>query len=244
MEDFKLLLNEYNRAVSSNPNFTDSPALIPLLLKHGAFTPSRLEKWPFALVLEEMNKDEVYRSEMVESFKKLVKNLDHNTNSFNLNEKKAVSFLLAARDSFPQILNHLSFAIGTNLRILLACLEYGVFTVTLDLRSMVAYLPLPLDSNLLELAPKFKLKYPRLAIMLTNPSITIAQGALSFSIDNNENLFEQKFILDCAARYLDSRTLYDELIVPVWNTDVAPIVLDSMKFNQDLISFCNAYINK
>ena len=245
-EDFKLLLSEYCR-VATKLNLTDSPALIPVLLKNGAFTPSRLESWPFPQILEEMTRNEGYRCKIIDSFAALITTGGGVSEApFTLNEKKAVSFLLATRENHPKLLEYLKDVILENVRINIATLEYGLLRdKSDDLRSSFRSINLPCP-QIETIAPKLKSKYPTLCSMISDPSTSKSLNALSVLKESLDPLaeFELKCVLDCAARTHPSDFLYEEIISSIWNPSnggedkVMLVVIDSMKYNKDLQSFC------
>lgn len=238
-DDFKLLLSEYTRLVSTSPSFKDSPSIIPLLLRTGSFSPSRLDHWPFASISTLVDTDLSYRQKFTSAFTELVSSLPTTDTSFTLNEKKAVSFLLASRD-FPHIYYYLHDEIISNPRVLLACLEYSCLTPPMP--EQVRHLSLPC-SQLDTLAPKFKSKYSLLSIMIASPSIDTTKQALNrlYSSSAPDTELELIAVLQCAARSLNSQLLYSEIITPIWGTKnekLAIVVLECLALCPALVNFC------
>lgn len=238
-EDFKILLSEYTRVVSTSPSFTDSPSLIPLLLRTGSFSPSRLDRWPFQAISSQLETDTIYRNKFTSAFSELVSITLPSETAFTLNEKKAVSFLLATRE-FPIIHFFLHGTIISNSRILLASLEYSC--LILPLPEQVRSLSLPC-TQLVCLAPKFKSKYPLLSTMITCPSIDTAKLALDrlYSSPSPNTEFELIAILQCAARSTNSELLYSEIIKPIWGTKnekLAIVVFEALALCPALLKFC------
>ena len=242
-DDLKLLLSEYTRLASTSPSFTDSLSLIPLLLRTGSFSPSRLDRWPFQLISTQIETDASYRDKISSAFLELVSLTNSPAEGFSLNEKKAVSFLVATRD-FSSIHNCLSDITINNQRILLACLEYSCLTSSLNIQVRNLSLPCPQIDTL---TPKFKAKYPLLSSMLVNPTIKDAKLALDRLYSSLSPATEQELItvLECAARCLSPILLHSEIIKPIWGTrneQLAIVVLESLYLCPELSRFCEEYL--
>lgn len=241
-EDFQVLLAEYSRLTSTisttSNSFTESPSVIPVLLRHGAFTPSRLERWPFPSILQEMEQVP-YRDRFIQAFNDLLINKDDNLIHFSLNEKKAVALLLATKDSFFKLHEYLTPSIISHPRILLAAIEYSA--VPLD---MCLYLPI--EFTIAEsLALKIKAKHPLLISMLASPHISTALTALH-RLKTSTDDPEAKLVISCAARSLDSRTIYMEIISPVWELkkeELIRVIFEAISCtDNDLKAFCLEYL--
>lgn len=237
--DFNILLSEYTRLINSNKSFKESIQLIPVLIRHGAFTPSRLEGWPFPLILSELDTNPTYRIEFIKSFNDLIYLQDYSCNSFTLNEKKGVAILLAAKDSFNGIIEHLKPSLFNNCRILLAALEYSVVPLEFCFELAVPCVQAEY------LVPKLKSKYPLLVEFLVNPNISKAKEAFLRLREVLDDL-EAGIILRIAARVLDSKDIYNEIVVLMWeskNEELALVVLDALSESPDLKGFCEEYLN-
>ena len=246
-EDFSVLLAEYTRLLSTisnnNPgiSFSESPAVIPILLRHGAFTPSRLERWPFPAILKEIQLQPSYRASFIQSFNELVlyRSLQP-SDPFTLNEKKGVAMLLATKDSFPQIQESLHSSIVNHPRLLLAGIEYTALPLDMCLELPCPFPPAD------TLAPKLKLKYPLLISMLASPIITTATTALH-RLQSSINDPEAKLVLSCAARSLHSRSVYEEIIAPVWESNnealIAAVFAAISRCDNELKDFCQSHLD-
>lgn len=237
-QDFKLLLSEYSRLASTSASFTDSPLLIPLLLRTGSFTPSRLDHWPLPAISSLLDTDVSYRLKFASAFSELV-SASSADSAFSLNEKKAVSFLLATKE-YPHIHYFLHDEIISKQRILLACLEYSCLTPPLP--EQVRHVLLPCQ-QIDSLAPKFKSKYPLLSTIIACPSIEPAKLALDRLCHSQapDNELELIAALQCAARSLNSQILYSEIIAPIWGTKnekLAIVVLQCLALCPALVNFC------
>ena len=245
-EDFSILLAEYNRltnATVGTVSFTESPAIIPILLRHGTFTPSRLERWPFSTVLLEMENEPLYRDRFICAFNDLLeKELPLHSASpvANLNYKKGVALLLATKDSFPQLHGHLHPSIVKLPRFLLLAIEYTA--VPLEMCLNLPY-PFPHADTL---APKLKAKYPLLVSIITDPHISLAREALHrLQTPATSADLEAKLALACAARALDSHSIYKEIIGPVWEAkdeELAVVVFEAISHSDELKAFCQEYL--
>lgn len=239
MDDFSVLLAEYNKIINSSPSLSDSPAVIPILLKHGAFTPSRLERWPIPAILAEMQSDASYRDRFIQSFNQLIS--VNNSDSVTLNEKKGVALLLATKDSLHEFLYP---TIKDNPRFLLIAIEYSVLPLDLCLN-----LSLPVASNCISIAPKLKSKYPLLISVLQDPNIINAKDALH-RLQACPSDLEAKLALSCACRALDSRLIYSEIVQAVWDSDntenpeLIRSVLEAVSHSPDLKAFCEKYLSE
>ena len=95
------------------------------------------------------------------------------------------------------------------------------------------------------LAPKLKAKHPLLVSMLASPNISIALTALQ-RLQTSTDDSEAKLAISCAARSLDSRSIYSEIISPVWaskNEELARAVFEAIsRTDNDLKAFCLEHI--
>lgn len=273
--DLKLLLAENSRLLSllDDSNVSTSPSsvqIIPVLLRYGAFTPSRLQKWPFSEMASTIQQDSQYLSVLIQGFLDLVHTIPLDTGTmpedrFTLNEKKAISFLLASRDStFPKINELIYPQIVSSSRVHLACIEYSVYnSSSYSLNEQCRHLPIPFP-QLHQLAPQFKIKFPLLVEFISNPSISTATIALNRLQDlltespetalsvvndkailNNSDHLEFQVILECSARSLHSQLLYTDIITPIWgseNETLNKIVFRALSLNSDLKAFCEGVL--
>ena len=270
--DLKLLLAENFRLLSllddSNVSKSGSSVqIIPVLLRYGAFTPSRLQKWPFSEIASNIQQDPQYRSALLQGFLDLVHTVPLDTeiipeDRFTLNEKKAISFLLACRDSnFLKINEFIYPQIFSLPRVHLACIEYSVYTSSsYSLNEQCRHLPIPF-LRLNELAPQFKIKFPLLVEFISNPSISTAalalnrlkghlltespETTLSKATLSCSDPLEFQVILECAARSLHSQLLYNDIITPIWgseNETLNKIVFRALSLNSDLKAFCEGVL--
>ena len=242
MDDFSVLLAEYNKIINSSTSLTDSPAVIPILLKHGAFTPSRLERWSIPAILAEMQSDASYRDRFIQSFNQLISVHDAAANdAVTLNEKKGVALLLATKELLHEFLYP---TIKANQRFLLIAIEYSVLPLELCLN-----LSLPVAPNCTSIAPKLKSKYPLLISVLQDPNITHAKDALH-RLQACPSDLEAKLALSCACRVLNSRLIYSEIVQAVWNSEntenpeLIKSVLEAVSHCSDLKAFCEKYLSE
>lgn len=256
--DLKLLLAENGRLLSLLDNYdsnsnTSSVQIIPVLLRYGSFTPSRLQKWPFSEISSTIQQDPQYLSVLINAFFDLVQGPPLETkpeDRFTLNEKKAVSFLLASRDSSFIKINELFYPqIFSSPRVHLACLEYSVYnSSSYTLNEQCFHIPIPFP-QIIQLAPQFQAKFPLLVEFISTPSISIAKTALHRlqdrkSTEKTDHL-ELQVVLECAARTLHSQLLYTEIITPIWgseNENLNKIVFQALALNSDLRAFCEGVL--
>lgn len=251
-EEIKLLLAENARLLAENAKASDSLQIIPVIIRHGTFTPSRLEKWPFHELSREIETSLQYRTSFIHSLIHLVSqstSTDTNsTISFTLNEKKAVSILLASKGHFKPVLLPILKELAISApRTLLAHMEYVDFPVDYETLSSQCSL-FHLKANTAtssrfsaSMVPKLAAKYPLLLEMLEKPSIEQPKRALQLLIENSGSESENRVILECAARCLDSYQLYTEILTPIWGIKREPaavLVLSALSHCKELESFC------
>jgi len=240
-EELKVLLAENSRLLALNLKASDSLTVIPVLIRHGSFTPTRLERWPFADLSREIQCNPEYRDKFLRAFLELVKAAEGPT--FTLNEKKAVSILLAAKDHFEGQIQAIILGVlqASAPRSLLAYMEFVNFPLEYQsLSQQCSQLPMPFPC-ISSLAPKLNAKYPLLLEMINRPSIDPPKRAIDLLLANQGNETENRVVLECAARYLDSYQLYTDILTPIWGNkreSVVALVLDALSRCKELESFC------
>ena len=232
--DVLLLLKENARLqeelIKVGKAFHDDIQVIPIILSHGTFSPKRLETWNYAKLARQ---DEKFLKRLSDGLITLA--TSHNSDSVSINEKKAVSFLVAASNSAPELVQSLLAETAIRApRLHMLAREYVV--PEKDWLNPISNLKLPCpDAE--KLCPKFAKKYPLCTLFISNPSIHPIKELL-----RTDRFLEINFVVTLAARHFkDSRMLYNEILLPVWeskNTKLAEVVLKALSNNPDLQAFC------
>lgn len=194
-----------------------------------------------------MSSDPDYQKTIIESFIELT-SFPGEPNQFTLNEKKGLAFLMAAREKFPQLLIQFLPAVEALPRLILACLEYKIFVEATEniVVEICRSLPIPLPEAS-DLLSKLKTHSSLLVAAIVHPTIIDTKHVLEALKTSPNPSTEYHLIaaLECAARSLDSKELYAEIVAPIWgteNTSLARTVLTALSQCPQLESFCKEYL--
>lgn len=240
---------------------SDSLATIPALLESGNFNPKRLAGWNFAEVARCMERDSVFHQQLLDALFRLFLSNRETIASTEapccLEEKKAVSFLFAARHetgifttAFDECCRRMEHGAAPQyVRILLIMREYLAGELSLPWAGLEAALA-PIAA-LEILNRRFVDEHPLAALILTHPSIHPAKAALERLLQRTTPVLvperdECVFVLTMAARLVSPARLHQELLVPLWTVaptrstamHVAGIVLKTLVECNELRSFC------
>lgn len=233
-EDILLLLKENARLqeelVRAGKTIQDDIQVIPIILSYGTFSPKRLETWNYA---ELARQDEKYLQRLTDGLITLA--TSQSSETVSISEKKAVSFLVAASSSAPELVKSILDVTAMRApRLFLLAREYVVPEKDWLCPDFNIKLPCP-DAE--KLCPKFATKYPLCALFISNPSIHPIKELL-----RTDRMLEINFVVTLAAKYFkDSKMLYNEILVPVWeskNPKLAEVALKALSNHPDLRAFC------
>lgn len=245
-EDLRIVLKENARLLEeltkSGANASEDPNVIPVIIKYGAFSPKRLDKWDYVRLQELALKDEAFMNTIWTSLLALASK-DLQTTITTLNEKKAVSVLLAGKDKAAQLVDALlkKAAIAAP-RFFFIAREYVQAESDWLRCDFTFILPFP---QIKAFSPKFCEKYPQCAEFITHPSPEPIRQLLS----DPSRTSEIAFIASLAARHYreNEEWIYENLLEPVWSSKdplLAKTVLEVLVEHPSFAEFCTDKLNK
>lgn len=244
-DDLRILLKENARfleeSVRAGIKLSDDLHVIPVLIKHGAFSPKRLESWNYESLQETALKDESFLNALLTSLM-ILANKDLQT-KVTINEKKAVSFLLAGKDRAPQLVDALlGRAAAESPRFFFIAREYVLSEADWLRTDFFFKLPFP---EIRQFGPKFSEKHPCCAEFIAMPS----PGPIKELLNSPSRLAELEFIVSLAVSHFahEDKWIYENVLVPAWaskSSEAARIVLQSLSKHASFAEFCSDKLSK
>ncbi len=235
----KLVLKENARLleelIRAGANVSDDLNVIPVIIKHGAFSPKRLERWNYEALQELALKDESLLTSLGAALLTLAgKDLQA---SVTVNEKKAVSFMLAGKDRAPRLLEILQKrAASESPRFFFVAREYLVPEGEWLRRDFLLALPFP---QVRQFGPKFSEKYSSCADFIAQP----APETIKKLLNDPARVGELRFVIFHAINHFtnDHNWLYNNILQVAWDTknaETVKIVLEALRGHSSFSEFC------
>lgn len=244
-EDLKAVLRENARLaeelVRSGVTASEDIHVIPIVIKYGAFSPKRLECWNYEELQRAAMKDEAFLDTIGTSLLTVAcSNLQES--AVTINEKKAVSFLLAAKSKAPLLVDTLlKRAAREAPRFFFIAREY-LHTEADWLRDDFPF-PVPF-APIKAFCPKFTEKFPSCAEFI----MTVSAEPIRAAISGPSSDVELKFLAALAVRHYsnDPKWLYDNILSPAWaskSSRTARTALDALSQHPAFAEFCKDKLN-
>ncbi len=236
-EDLKAVLKENARLadelVRNGVKISVDLNIIPIIIKYGTFSPKRLENWKYEALQDLALKDDAFFSSLCTSLLTLArKDLQ---SSVTINEKKAVSVLLAGKERAPLLIAALLKTAAIEApRFFFTAREYLQSESEWLQADIKITFPFP---EIRQFGPKFSEKYPLCAEFIANPS----SEPVKLMLDDVHRIEELKFIVSLAVYHFDQKWLYENILQPAWeskNAETSKIVLEALSKNPSFSDFC------